>query len=120
MANQQNIIGFFFESFSYYSANLFTSNYKWLGTLGNLVDHLIILLVPITNKKVELILGLRKWHIDDNAIVDSNWAKSSRSPLKIGCGEVKEAPNLILHLKNVSPIVSWLDWAVGPGNPILP
>lgn len=62
--------------------------------------------------------GKRDW--DNSPVINYNATKTARRPLKIERREVKETPNLVFHLKIVSPIPLWRNWTGSAQHSILP
>lgn len=60
-----------------------------------LVFYLKALIVPISNKKIELATWFRKWNRNDYPVVDSNRAKGSTSLVEVDGWEIRESANLI-------------------------
>lgn len=42
-----------------------------------MIIHLEAIFIPITDEKIEIPFGLRKWGLDPDPIVNSNWAECS-------------------------------------------
>ena len=86
----------------------------------NLSTYLIIRIIPISNENVKFLTGHRERDGDYASAVDTDRTVPTRSLLEEKRGVIKEAPNLILQLKTVGPILPRHDWAVGPLHSVLP
>lgn len=94
--------------------------FKRINEHHNAETNRVISCKPITNHNENISFRLCKRNWDNVPIINNKWTKPTRSFLKIDWWEVKETPNLILHLKLVGPIPLWRNWTVGAKNTILP
>lgn len=85
-------------------------NYRYLETL----------VIPIPNEEIKFGIRFRERHSNDSSIVDPNGPEPTARFLKVDGGKIEEAPNLILDLKDISPILSGLDRAVCARHSVLP
>jgi hypothetical protein len=69
-----------------------------------LINHLVILWIPVSNEKVKFIFRSRERYADNITIVNSNGTKPSPSLLVVDGREVKERANLVLDLERIGPI----------------
>nr|GMC77304.1 hyccin [Ipomoea batatas] len=82
--------------------------------------YLETLVIPIPNEEIKFGIRFRERHSNDSSIVDPNGPEATARFLKVDGGKIEEAPNLILDLKDVSPILSGLDRAVCARHSVLP
>lgn len=76
--------------------------------------------VPITNQNGYIPIRGCERNGNYGPVIYNKPTIPSRCSLEIKRWEVKEAPNLILNLKIISPIPLWGNWTIGSKNSILP
>ena len=80
----------------------------------------MILSVPITNEHYNVPIWLWKRNWDYFPVIENKRTKTTRCPLKVQRWKIEKAPNLILHLKLISPIPLWRNRTVVAKKTILP
>ena len=82
--------------------------------------YLVTFLIPITNKNIKFSFWFGKGYFDYFPIINSNWPKPTTSFVEVDWGKIKEAPNSVLGLEHISPVLTGLDWAICARHSILP